>query len=35
MGDLGHLFRSAAEHAADYRTSLSERQVGIPVDRWR
>ncbi|RAO19895.1 pyridoxal phosphate-dependent decarboxylase family protein [Micromonospora noduli] len=33
MGDLGHLFRSAAEHAADYRTSLSERQVGIPVDQ--
>ncbi|MGK5741212.1 pyridoxal phosphate-dependent decarboxylase family protein [Micromonospora sp. URMC 103] len=33
MEDLSRLFRLAAEHAADYRRSLRDRPVGVPVDR--
>ncbi|MFB4280376.1 MULTISPECIES: pyridoxal phosphate-dependent decarboxylase family protein [unclassified Nonomuraea] len=32
MEELGHLFRSAAEHAAAYRRSLPDRPVGPPID---
>ncbi|MET8834164.1 pyridoxal-dependent decarboxylase [Micromonospora sp. NPDC004540] len=30
---MSHLFRLAAERAAEYRRSLAERPVGVPVDR--
>ncbi|WP_431944204.1 pyridoxal phosphate-dependent decarboxylase family protein [Micromonospora marina] len=33
MDDLRHLFRRAADHAADYRLSLPDRPVGVPVDQ--
>ncbi|MEU0960776.1 pyridoxal-dependent decarboxylase [Micromonospora aurantiaca] len=33
MDELRHLFRRAADHAADYRLSLPERPVGVPVDQ--
>ncbi|WP_262284077.1 pyridoxal-dependent decarboxylase [Micromonospora sp. MA102] len=33
MEDLRHLFRLAADHAADYRRSLPDRPVGVPVDQ--
>ncbi|MFI2712202.1 pyridoxal phosphate-dependent decarboxylase family protein [Micromonospora sp. NPDC018662] len=33
MDELRHLFRRAADHAADYRRSLPERPVGVPVDQ--
>ncbi|MFI7604272.1 pyridoxal phosphate-dependent decarboxylase family protein [Micromonospora sp. NPDC049366] len=33
MEDFGHLFRLAAEQAADFRGALSDRPVGVPVDR--
>ncbi|NES13584.1 MULTISPECIES: pyridoxal-dependent decarboxylase [Micromonospora] len=33
MEDLSRLFRSAADHAADYRRSLADRPVGVPVDQ--
>ncbi|RKN45361.1 pyridoxal phosphate-dependent decarboxylase family protein [Micromonospora endolithica] len=32
MEELRRLFRSAADHAADYRRSLPERPVGLPTD---
>jgi glutamate/tyrosine decarboxylase-like PLP-dependent enzyme len=31
--ELSHLFRLAADHAADYRRSLPDRPVGVPVDQ--
>ncbi|MFD4206077.1 pyridoxal phosphate-dependent decarboxylase family protein [Micromonospora tulbaghiae] len=31
MDELRHLFRRAADHAADYRLSLPDRPVGVPV----
>ncbi|WFE40283.1 pyridoxal-dependent decarboxylase [Micromonospora sp. WMMD998] len=33
MDELRDLFRRAADHAADYRRSLPERPVGVPVDQ--
>ncbi|MFJ1539903.1 pyridoxal phosphate-dependent decarboxylase family protein [Micromonospora chalcea] len=33
MDELRHLFRRAADHAADYRRSLPDRPVGVPVDQ--
>ncbi|MEV5632299.1 pyridoxal phosphate-dependent decarboxylase family protein [Micromonospora tulbaghiae] len=33
MDELRHLFRRAADHAADYRLSLPDRPVGVPVDQ--
>ncbi|WBB87610.1 pyridoxal-dependent decarboxylase [Micromonospora sp. WMMC264] len=33
MDELRHLLRRAADHAADYRRSLPERPVGVPVDQ--
>ncbi|MBB2741133.1 UNVERIFIED_ORG: glutamate/tyrosine decarboxylase-like PLP-dependent enzyme [Microbispora rosea subsp. rosea] len=33
MEELSRLFRSAADHAAAYRSSLPERPVGVPVDQ--
>ncbi|MEU1762331.1 pyridoxal phosphate-dependent decarboxylase family protein [Micromonospora sp. NPDC005223] len=33
MDELRHLFRHAADHAADYRLSLPDRPVGVPVDQ--
>ncbi|MEU3456141.1 pyridoxal-dependent decarboxylase [Micromonospora sp. NPDC006766] len=33
MEELNRLFRLAADHAADYRRSLPERPVGVPVDQ--
>ncbi|PTA46093.1 pyridoxal-dependent decarboxylase [Micromonospora sp. RP3T] len=33
MDELRKLFRRAADHAADYRRSLPERPVGVPVDQ--
>ncbi|PPA60723.1 pyridoxal phosphate-dependent decarboxylase family protein [Micromonospora chalcea] len=33
MDELRHLFRRAADHAADYRRSLPGRPVGVPVDQ--
>ncbi|MFE2614402.1 pyridoxal phosphate-dependent decarboxylase family protein [Micromonospora chalcea] len=33
MDELRHLFRRAADHAADYRLSLPGRPVGVPVDQ--
>ena len=33
MNELRHLFRRAADHAADYRLSLPDRPVGVPVDQ--
>ncbi|MGW5673315.1 aspartate aminotransferase family protein, partial [Micromonospora sp. NPDC003776] len=33
MEDLSRLFRSAADHAADYRRSLPDRPVGVPLDQ--
>ncbi|WNM38852.1 pyridoxal-dependent decarboxylase [Micromonospora halotolerans] len=32
MEELSRLFRLAADHAADYRRSLPDRTVGVPVD---
>ncbi|MFC4020340.1 pyridoxal phosphate-dependent decarboxylase family protein [Micromonospora sp. GCM10011542] len=32
MEDLNRLFRLAADHAADYRLSLPDRPVGVPID---
>ncbi|MBQ1046073.1 aspartate aminotransferase family protein [Micromonospora sp. C32] len=33
MDELRHLFRRAADHAADYRRSLPDRPVGVPLDQ--
>ncbi|MCZ7429495.1 pyridoxal-dependent decarboxylase [Micromonospora sp. WMMA1949] len=33
MDELRHLLRRAADHAADYRLSLPDRPVGVPVDQ--
>ncbi|MFI7250367.1 pyridoxal phosphate-dependent decarboxylase family protein [Micromonospora chalcea] len=33
MDELRHLFQRAADHAADYRRSLPDRPVGVPVDQ--
>ncbi|MCW3841509.1 pyridoxal-dependent decarboxylase [Micromonospora yasonensis] len=33
MDELRHLFRVAADHAADYRRSLPDRPVGVPIDQ--
>ncbi|MDW3846351.1 pyridoxal-dependent decarboxylase [Micromonospora sp. BRA006-A] len=33
MDELRHLFRRAADHTADYRLSLPDRPVGVPVDQ--
>ncbi|SCG40930.1 pyridoxal phosphate-dependent decarboxylase family protein [Micromonospora humi] len=33
MDELRELFRRAADHAADYRRTLVERPVGVPVDQ--
>ncbi|MEV0154290.1 aminotransferase class V-fold PLP-dependent enzyme [Micromonospora sp. NPDC050686] len=33
MEELSRLFRAAADHAADYRRSLPDRPVGVPVDQ--
>lgn len=33
MEELSHLFRLAADHAADYRRSLPDRPVGVPLDQ--
>ncbi len=35
MEELRRLFHSAADHAADYRRSLPERPVGVPIDQSR
>jgi glutamate/tyrosine decarboxylase-like PLP-dependent enzyme len=33
MGEMSRLFRSAADHAADYRRSLPNRPVGASIDQ--
>ncbi len=33
MEELSRLFHLAADHAADYRRSLADRPVGVPVDQ--
>jgi glutamate/tyrosine decarboxylase-like PLP-dependent enzyme len=33
VDELGRLFRLAADHAADYRRSLPDRPVGVPVEQ--
>lgn len=33
MEELTRLFRLAADHAAQYRRSLPDRPVGVPIDQ--